>query len=96
MSPSTRRAARTPRYSRFLITGTILGAVVGVLAAFAHGGARLGQQVAYAGCFLALLGALAAGVVAIALDRPQRDEQTAADAGEGVPMPREQPTRSAP
>ena len=67
--------ARTPRYSRFITVGAVIGAVVGVAAALVQGGDRVGQGMAYVGCFLALLGGLVGGLVAILLDRPERAEE---------------------
>lgn len=66
---------RSPRYSRFITVGVVVGAVVGVAAALVQGGDRVEQGVAYVGCFLALLGGLLGGLVAILLDRPKGDEE---------------------
>jgi hypothetical protein len=76
--------ARSPRYSRFIVVGAVVGAVLGVGAALVQGGDRVGQGVAYVGCFLALVGGLLAGILAILLDRPGRPEQQ----GEADPDPR--------
>ncbi|MEI2765241.1 MAG: hypothetical protein V9F82_06060 [Dermatophilaceae bacterium] len=66
------RPRRSPRYSRFLVTGALLGFVAGALVAYLghqvpNYGA--GAQLGYFGGIGAGLGALAAGVVAALLDR---------------------------
>jgi hypothetical protein len=76
------RAPRNPRYVRFLVVGAVAGAVVGVVSALVRGGDQTGQQVAYSGCFLALLGALILGALAILLDRPERPAAPAEDPAE--------------
>jgi MFS family permease len=63
---------RTPNFARFLVTGAILGFVVGSAAAFVGDqapGYGEGAAVAYLGVFGAAIGTMLAGVVAVLLDR---------------------------
>jgi hypothetical protein len=63
---------RAPNFARFLVTGAIIGFVVGSAAAFVGDpapGYDEGAAVAYLGVFGAAIGAMVAGVVAVLLDR---------------------------
>jgi hypothetical protein len=63
---------RAPNFARFLVTGAIIGFVVGSAAAFLGDpapGYGEGAAVAYLGVFGAAIGAMLAGVVAVMLDR---------------------------
>jgi hypothetical protein len=68
-SPKIRRAANIPA---FLLTGGVIGLVLGVLAGmFGNDDARYGAgaAVAYLGLGGAALGVLAGGILAVLLDR---------------------------
>ena len=74
MTPSAARPSadrrRSPRYSRFIIAGAMVGLVLGVLAALAFQGTTYTLAVAIiAGVALSGLGALLGGLVAVLLDR---------------------------
>lgn len=63
---------RHPRYSRFLLTGGVVGVVVAVIAGLAGSpdpGQSRGPLIGYLAVLLGLLGALLGGVVALVLDR---------------------------
>lgn len=70
MSPQTRR--RTPQFRRFIVTGALLGFVLGFLIAVVGDPApnyAAGSQIGYFGVMGACLGALIAALVAVLLDR---------------------------
>jgi len=74
--PRTRRPTsgrpRTPDFKRFIFTGVVLGFVVGAVLSVIGDqapGYGAGSQVGYLGVMGAFLGALAAGLVAVLLDR---------------------------
>jgi hypothetical protein len=69
----------------------VLGGVVGVAAALLQGGDRVGQGIAYVGCFVALLGALLGGLVAILVDRPQGTQELADERSVTPPEQRASP-----
>lgn len=63
---------RTPNYLRFLVTGAVLGFVIGVVVALWTDTAprySAGSQAAFFGVIFAGVGALLAGVVAVLLER---------------------------
>ena len=73
MGPVSERPDRIPDYSRFIVTGVVLGAmaglVVGALRDEAGDKVPLVQQALYTALLLGFLGALAGGLVAILFDR---------------------------
>ncbi len=77
--PRQLRVRRAPRYPVFLLTGGVVGVLVGLVAGLsgplspspAPGPGRA-ALVGYLGLGLGLLGALAGGVVAVVLDRGRR------------------------
>jgi MFS family permease len=63
---------RTPNYLRFIVTGAIIGFIVGVVIAFAGEATpdySAGAQLGFFGVVFGGLGALLAGVVAVLLER---------------------------
>ena len=75
-SPDGRSAPRIPNFKRFLITGALLGFVIGAVISL------LGEDVRgysattgalFLGAFGAMLGAGVAGILGILLDRSGRD-----------------------
>ena len=71
--PREVRAYRTPRYPVFLLTGAVLGLLVGVGLAWLGGPDRApstsaGGALGYLAFFGALLGALAAGTLAVVVE----------------------------
>lgn len=75
-SPDGRSAPRVPNFKRFLITGALLGFVVGAVISLMGDDVR-GYSAATGALFLgalgALLGAGLAGIFGIALDRSGRE-----------------------
>ena len=66
---------RAPVFSRFIVSGAILGALLGVLAAALSKPAPDYTRLAaygYFGLIGAVLGGIAGAVVAVVLDRPSR------------------------
>jgi len=69
-----RKLRRSPRFTRFLITGGVVGLLIGVLLSLVgHPDARYDVSVAmgFLGLVCALLGVLVGGVIAVLLDRPR-------------------------
>jgi hypothetical protein len=67
---TTRR--RTPNFRRFIITGTLLGFVVGAVIAVAGDSApdySAGSQIGFFGVLFGALGALLSALFAVLLDR---------------------------
>ena len=63
---------RTPNYLRFIVTGAILGFVVGAVFSLVGEGApdySSGAQIAFFGVMFAGIGALLAGLLAVLLER---------------------------
>ena len=63
---------RTPNYLRFIVTGAILGFVVGAVFSLVGEGApdySSGSQIAFFGVMFAGIGALLAGLLAVLLER---------------------------
>jgi hypothetical protein len=63
---------RTPKYTRFIGTGAVIGFIVGAAVAILGApapGYGVNTQLGYLGVLGAALGALVAGVVAVLLDR---------------------------
>lgn len=74
MSTYRRRVHRAPNFAAFLITGAVIGFVVGALFAIAgpnptDQGYGSAQLVGYIGFSFAAIGAVLAGVGAVMLDR---------------------------
>ena len=63
---------RTPNYLRFIVTGAILGFVVGAVVSLVGEAApnySSGSQIAFFGVMFAGIGALLAGLLAVLLER---------------------------
>ena len=75
-SPDGRSAPRIPNFKRFLITGALLGFVIGAVISFLGDDVR-GYSATTGALFLgalgAMLGAGLAGILGIVLDRSGRD-----------------------
>ena len=75
-SPDGRSAPRIPNFKRFLITGALLGFVIGAVISFLGDDVR-GYSATTGALFLgalgAMLGAGVAGILGILLDRSGRD-----------------------
>lgn len=69
---TTRERRRSPNFKRFIITGALLGFLVGFAAAVFGDPApsyMAGSQLGYLGVMGAALGALVAGLVGVLVDR---------------------------
>ena len=72
LAPVTDGARRTPKFTRFIGTGAVIGFIVGAAVAILGAPAPaygVNAQLGYFGVLGAALGALIGGVVAVLLDR---------------------------